>query len=124
MSAIGLVMELAQLAAVLGELRYEYRTAKQIKTHHGEMHSVDMIFKDAVGRDIGVKRTGTGYRLIFDRHDLSKEQIKKQTASIQQVVQRYAYRKVLKELQAQGYMVAEEEKRSDGTIRLIVRKWT
>lgn len=118
------VMELAELIGSLSDLKREHREANEMKTSDGQTHSVDIIFKDAVGRDVGVQKANNGYKIISDCHGLSKEQIKKQTESVQQVVQRYAYRKVLKELQAQGYTLAEEEKRPDKSIRLVVRKWS
>ena len=49
--------------------------------------------------------------------------MKPQEKSVNEIVRRYSQRKVVKELQAQGYSVAEEEKRADGTIRILARKW-
>jgi len=118
------VMELAELIASLNDLKREHREANQMTTSDGQKHSVDIIFKDSIGRDVGVQKAGKDYKIISDCHGLSKEQMKRQSESVQQVVQRYAYRKVIKELQAQGYTIAEEEKRPDKTIRLVVRKWS
>jgi hypothetical protein len=118
------IMDLVELVASLRDLHREYRQAREMQTSDGKTHSVEVVFKDAAGRDVGLQKSGDGYRVISDWQGLSDEQTKKQNDSIQQVVQRYAYRKVIKELQAQGYMVAEEEKRADQTIRLVVRKWS
>lgn len=118
------VIELVELIGALRDLKRMEREAKEMRTSDGETHQVDLIFKDGLGRDVGVQKSGDGYKLIPDCHGLSKDQMKTQSDSIQQVVQRYSYRKVLKELQAQGYTLAEEEKRSDNTIRLVVRKWS
>ncbi len=121
---LGKVVELAVLLKALYDMRRAYREVKKMTTSDGKEHDVDMAFKDSLDRDVGVQKSGDGYRLMADCHGLSKEDLKKQSESIQQVVQRYAYHKVIKELQAQGYTVAEEEKRPDQTIRLLVRKWS
>jgi hypothetical protein len=42
---------------------------------------------------------------------------------INQINQRYAYNKVLKEVKQRGFMIAEEKQDSDQSIRLLVRKW-
>jgi hypothetical protein len=38
--------------------------------------------------------------------------------------QRYAYRKVLSEVRKRGFSVAEDETLEDNSIRLVVRKWS
>lgn len=39
------------------------------------------------------------------------------------IMQRYAYDRLMKELQSEGFNVAKEDVEGDGTIRLTVRKW-
>jgi len=51
-------------------------------------------------------------RLIADQH-----------AFLQQLLQQYAYRKILQEAQAAGYNLVHEEVQADRTIKLVVRKW-
>jgi hypothetical protein len=42
---------------------------------------------------------------------------------IDQLTQQYAYHKILKDAQAAGYNLVQEEVGADQTIKLVVRKW-
>ena len=119
-----IILDLAELWGSLLDLALASCRVEQMKTQDGRTHKVEPVFKDAVGRDVGVQKAEKGYRLVTDGAGLTPEQCKKQTESVQQVVQRYAYRKAVKELQAQGYSIAEESKQADGSIKLLVRKWS
>lgn len=117
------IFDLAELFSALKDLKKTWQQIDKLETSDGKAHDVEGVFVDGMGRKAGLQKTPEGYRIITDTCGLNADQLKMQTESVQQVVQRYAYRKVLKELQTQGYVVAEEEKRPDNTIRLIVRKW-
>jgi hypothetical protein len=119
-----LIMDVAEFFDALADLKRAARKAERLRTSDGALHRVEAVFDDGLGRQAGLQKTEKGYRVVADCHGLSPEEERRQAASIQQVVQRYAYRKVLRELQGQGYVVAEEEKRPDGAIRLVVRKWS
>ena len=94
-----------------------------LTTSDGQKHKVEAVFDDGVGRKAGIKKTAQGFAIVKDCHGLSPAQKATQDKSIKQVVQRYSYRKVVKQLQSQGYAVAEEKKGTDGSIRLVARKW-
>ena len=115
---IGMFME------ALKDLKIASRKIAELKTSDGKTHKVEAVFEDGVGRLAGLAKTEKGYQLVTDSQDLTAEEAKKQNESIQQVVQRYAYRKVVKQLQAEGYQVAEEQKQADNSIRLVCRKWS
>lgn len=42
---------------------------------------------------------------------------------VDMITQRYAYAKVVKEVSARGFVIAEEARQKDQSIRLVVRKW-
>ncbi|MBF2053778.1 MAG: DUF1257 domain-containing protein [Candidatus Sericytochromatia bacterium] len=46
-----------------------------------------------------------------------------QDALSEQIMQRYAYQKVVKEVKARGFMISEQKQDADQSIRLVVRKW-
>ena len=118
-----LINNIMEFLAALGDLRRATAKAESLKTSDGQTHRVEAVFEDGIGRKAGLQKTEKGYRVVADCHGLSAEQVKKQSESIQAVVQRYSYRKVVKQLQAEGYAVAEEQKQADGSIRLVARKW-
>lgn len=118
-----LILDVIEFFGALIDLGRTHKKVQEFATSDGRVHKVEAVFKDGLGREAGLQKTEKGYRVVADCHNLTPEQTKKQNESIQQIVQRYAYRKVVKELQGQGYVVAEEEKRPDNTIRLRVHKW-
>lgn len=123
-SILPLILDIAEFVAACAELKRATRKVEQLKTSDGRVHKVEAVFTDGLGREAGLQKTGKGYRVIADCQGLTPEQAKTQIRSISQVVQRYAYRKVLQQLQSQGYVVAEENKQPDDSIRLVVRKWS
>lgn len=118
------VLDLFAFFDALSDLKRASQKVDSFKTCDGRTHAVEAVFEDAVGRKAGLQKTDKGYRIVSDCHGLTPEQLKKQTESIQQVVQRYSHRKVLSQLQKEGYTVAEEQKQADGSIKLVVRKWS
>jgi len=43
---------------------------------------------------------------------------------LNKVTQRYAYHSVLSETAKQGFQVAEQQNQADGSIRLVVQRWS
>jgi hypothetical protein len=119
-----LILDVFSFFDALADLKRAKREAASFKTADGVTHEVEAVFEDGFGREAGLQKTDKGYQIVADCHGLSAEQQKKQADSIQQVVQRYAYRKVVAQLQREGYSVAEEQKQADGSIKLVVRKWS
>jgi len=125
-SIIGLeIRALTTLITSIVELGHEYRELSTMRTADGKIHQVDLVLKDENGKDIGFEKTKKGdYQIIADSSGLNNYQFKKQQDFIKQIRQRYAYNKVLEELKKQGYVIAEEEKVQNNTIRLVARKWS
>ena len=43
---------------------------------------------------------------------------------LRQVTQRYAYHTVVNETANQGFSITEQEKNQDGSIRIVVQRWS
>lgn len=43
---------------------------------------------------------------------------------LRQVTQRYAYQTVMKETSRVGFQVTEQKQQEDGSIRLVVQRWS
>lgn len=119
-----LILDLFEFLDALGDLKRASKRCDTLKTSDGRTHKVEATFQDALGREAGLQKTEKGYTIITDCHGLTTEEQKKQTESVQQIIQRYAQKKVLKQLMAEGYVVAEEQKQQDGSIKMLVRKWS
>lgn len=119
-----LILDLLSFFDALSDLKRATSKVESLRTSDGRTHKVEAVFEDGAGRQAGLQKTEKGYAVIADCHGLTAEQQKQQAVSIQQVVQRYAYRKVIAQLQQEGYSVAEEQKQPDGSIKMLVRKWS
>jgi hypothetical protein len=124
--AIGLeIRGLAMLIKSIIDLGLEYKELKSMRTADGKIHNVDLVIKDEFGKDVGFEKTEKGdYRIIADTSGLTNAQLKKQQDFIKKIRQRYSYNNVINELKKQGYIIAEEEKVQNNTIRLVARKWS
>lgn len=119
-----MILDVMAFFDALGDLKRATAKAEALRTSDGVTHEVEAVFEDGTGRQAGLRKTAKGYQIVSDCHGLTPAQQKKQAESIQQVVQRYSYRKVVQQLQREGYTVAEEQKQGDGSIKLVVRKWS
>lgn len=107
------------------DLGIEYKELCSMRTADGKVHKVDLLVKDECGKDVGFEKTEKGdYRIIADTTGLDKAQIKRQREFVKKIRQRYAYNKITDELKKQGYIIAEEEKVQNNTVRLVARKWS
>ncbi len=116
---------LAALIKSIVDLSHEYYEVSSMRTTDGKLYNVSLVTKDTLGRQIGFQKTEKGdYKVIADCAGLNKEEIKKQQSFVNQIRQRYSYNTVLQELKKQGYVISEEEKVQNNTIRLVARKWS
>jgi hypothetical protein len=68
---------------------------------------------------LGFRKTASqDYELVADEHIIEPHQ-----NFLKQLLQQYAYRKILKDAKAAGYNLVQEEVGEDNTIKLVVRKW-
>jgi len=119
------ICDLIALKRTLTELQARYKEEKTMAALSGAAHQVDVVIKGPHGRDIGLTKTKKGdYQFVADTKGLTREQLKAQQAFINKIKQKYAYNKVVGELKKQGYVIAEEKKEQDNTIKLVARKWS
>ena len=119
------IFYIAHLIKSIVDLGRQYKELETMQTADGKIYKVDLVTTDENGRKIGFQKTAKGdYRIIADCAGLNSEQLKKQNNFIKQIRQRYSYNKVLEELKKQGYIISEEEKVQNNTIRLVARKWS
>jgi hypothetical protein len=123
---IGLeLLAIGHLIKSIVDLGREYKELQTMQTADGKIYKVDLVTTDENGRNIGFQKTEKGnYKIIADCAGLNSEQLKKQNNFIKQIRQRYSYNKVIEDLKKQGYIIAEEEKVQNNTIRLVARKWS
>ncbi len=95
---------------------------REVRGYRGQTHAAEITVEQNNGYDIGFRWNGKEYELVADlqywQQDLSVE------GFLRQVTQRYAYQTVLKETTRVGFQVAEQKQNQDGSISLVVQRWS
>ena len=113
-------LEVLQLALTDLEIEWQPGPAA-VRGYQGQTCSVDLVIEQPNQHDIGFAWNGQEYALVSDlqfwQQPLSVD------GFLQLITQRYAYHTVLQETAQQGFEVAEQQQREDGSIRLLVQRW-
>ncbi len=93
-----------------------------VRGYQGQTHQADLAIQQENGYDVGFRWNGNAYELVADlqywQQPLSVE------GFINRVTQNYAYQSVLNTTREQGFQVAEKERNADGSIRLVLQRWS
>lgn len=114
--------DLTCLQAALNDLGTEWKTGPQpVRGYKGQTHEAEVVIEQDNGYDVGFSWNGQEYSLVADlqywQQPLSVD------GFLNRVTQRYAYHTVLQETGRNGFQVSEEQRQSDGTIRLVLQRW-
>lgn len=117
------IRNLPLLKSALSDLEMDWKSGPcQVRGYQGLIQTADVVIEQHNGYDIGFAWNGVSYELVTDL------QFWQQNSSvdrfIKQVTQRYAYNTILSEGEQQGFAVAEQQQRQDGTIRLVLQRWS
>ena len=110
----------------LEDLGYEFLEATndqkvQVRGYEGQLETADICVKASRTYDIGIRLTNQGVEFLADWWGVETTKGVSEEEFVNQLSQRYAYHKIMKEVKVRGFSVetAEEE----DTIQLTVRKW-
>jgi hypothetical protein len=114
---------LTSLQAALTDLGIDWKAdSKDVRGYRGLTAKADVTIEQQNGYDVGFSWNGTEYELVADL------QFWQQAWSVDRflnmVSQRYAYHTVINESAKSGFQVAEQQKNEDGTIRLVLQRWS
>jgi hypothetical protein len=117
------IRNLVSLKAALTDLDIEWKEGPEIvRGYQGKTQSAEVVVEQENNYDIGFSWNGEEYEMVADlqywQQPLSVE------GFIKQVTQRYAYHTVVGETEKQGFQVAREQKNEDGSICLVVQRWS
>lgn len=111
--------ELGLIKRALDDLKLEYRENQRYTHIWSGFAGEAPLVVQAKGAKFAFRPTESGaYEAIGD--DMQMATIRTQLDAIQQ---RYAYHKVLKEVEAAGFALVEEQTGRDRVIRMTVRRW-
>ena len=118
------IRNIESLTAALTDLGIDWKTGSQpVRGYQGDSRTAAVTIAQENGYDIGFSRNEDNeYELIADlqfwQQNWSVDRF------ISQVTQRYAYHTVVTAATKQGFQVAEEVDRQDGSIKLVVQRWS
>lgn len=122
------IMDLESLELALGELDYRVLHEAKIRGWQQQQRPAQVVarFPDLLCEyDIGFVHNAktNAYDMVADWWAIRDRIGQDQDAITSQIMQRYAYQKVVKEVKSRGFMISEQKQDQDQAIRLVVRKW-
>ena len=117
------IRNLSSLKAALNDLAIDWKEGPAtVRGYQGQTHSAEVVIEQENQYDVGFRWNGTEYELVADLQYW--QQPLTVNGFLNQVSQRYAYHTVMNATSEQGFQVAEEQKNEDGSIRLVVQRWS
>lgn len=118
--------DLTCLLQAIEDLGYQYNEAEagvEVRGYRNQLDKARVAIKVSGKYDVGVKQTARGFELVADWWGVETTRGVTEQEFVNQVQQRYAYHKVVKEVKARGFTLDMEETKQDQTIQLTVRRW-
>jgi Protein of unknown function (DUF1257) len=117
------IRNLSSLKAALTEMGMEWKEGPiPVRGYQGQTRTAEVVVEQKNNYDIGFSWNGSEYELVADlqywQQPLSVE------GFLRKVTQGYALQTVLSESSKQGFQVSEQQKNADGSIRLVVQRWS
>lgn len=117
------IRNLPALKQALTDLGMDWKDGpREVRGYQGQTRQAEIAIEQANGYDVGFSWNGQAYELVADL------QFWKQNWSVDRflshVTQRYAYHTVLNETAQKGFQVTEQQKNQDGSIRLVLQRWS
>lgn len=117
------IRNLTSLQAALSDLGIDWRVGPStVRGYQGQTRTAEVVIEQKNDYDIGFSWNGNEYELVADLQYW--QQPWSVDGFLNRVSQRYAYQAVLQETAKQGFQVAEQQKNEDGSIRLVVQRWS
>jgi hypothetical protein len=115
------------LTDALHNLGYEVTEGGTVKGRQG-VRAVDLSIRTRDGNGIGFVRDAQGcYNLVADFWGIGKGDQKilsELDGTLARIQQEYAERTILEKTKNEGFSIVERCEEEDGTIRIVVRRWT
>ncbi len=117
------IRNLVSLKSALTDLGIDWKSGPtEVKGYQGNTHKAEVAIGQNNGYDIGFSWNGKEYELVADlqywQQPLSVE------GFLSKVSQHYALNTVVNETKNQGFQITEQKQNEDGTIRLVVQRWS
>jgi hypothetical protein len=117
------IRNLDSLKGALTDLGIDWQEGPEmVRGYQGQTLKAAIVVKQENNYDLGFRWNGQEYELVADlqywQQPLSVE------GFLKKVTQGYALQTILSETTKQGFQVAEQQNNQDGSIRLVVQRWS
>lgn len=117
------IRNLTSLQSALSDLGMDWKSGPSpVRGYRGQTETAEVVIQQDNGYDVGFAWNGQEYELIADlqfwKLDHSVDRF------LSKVTQRYAYHTILNEGAQKGFQVAEQQKNEDGSIRVVLQRWS
>lgn len=117
------IRNLTSLKAALTDMGIDWQEGpREVRGYRGQTTNAEVAIEQDNGYDIGFRWNGSEYELVADlqywQNDLTVN------GFLNRVTQGYAYQTVLNETAKQGFQVAQQDKNEDGSIRVVLQRWS
>ncbi|MEQ8962647.1 MAG: DUF1257 domain-containing protein [Coleofasciculus sp. C2-GNP5-27] len=117
------IRNLTSLQSALTDLGVDWKAGpSQVRGYRGQSRTAEVVIEQENNYDVGFAWNGKEYELVADlqywQQPLSVE------GFLNRITQRYAFHTVMSETAKQGFQVAQQENNQDGSIRLVVQRWS
>ncbi|ABG51775.1 MAG: DUF1257 domain-containing protein [Trichodesmium sp. St16_bin4-tuft] len=117
------IRNLKSLQSALTDLGIDWKSGPtQVRGYRGQTSTAEVVIPQNNGYDLGFTWNGNEYELVTDLQFW--QQAWSVDRFIKMVTQRYALHTVVNETTKQGFQVTEQQKNRDGSIRLVVQRWS
>ncbi|MEL6334061.1 MAG: DUF1257 domain-containing protein [Cyanobacteria bacterium J06554_1] len=117
------IRDLEALQLSLTDLDIDWKPGPgSVRGYRGQTCTASVVIEQSNGHDIGFAWENDEYALVADLQFW--QQPLSVAGFLQQITQRYAYHKILNETALQGFEIAEQQQQKDGSIRLVVQRWS
>ncbi len=117
------IRNLTALKAALTDLGMDWKSGStQVRGYQGQTYPAEITISQENGYDIGFTRKDKAYELVADLQFWQQPVPVERFVS--QVTQRYAYHTVINTSAEQGFQVTQQQENKDGSIRLVVQRWS
>jgi len=117
------IRNLTSLQSALTDLGVDWKAGpSDVRGYRGQTQTAEVVIEQGNNYDVGFVWNGKEYELVADlqywQQPLSVE------GFLNRITQRYAFHTVMSETAKQGFQVAQQENNQDGSIRLVVQRWS
>lgn len=117
------ICNLGSLKAALKGMDIDWKEGPAtVRGYQGKTQTAEIVIEQENNYDIGFSWNGSEYEMVADLQYW--EQPLSVNGFLKKLTQGYALHTILNETAKQGFQVSEQQKNEDGSIRLVVQRWS